>query len=159
MLKDDPLQLYACEITEQPAQPVLSIRTRTNVQDMPQFLGAAYGKVAQYLGQLGEAPAGPPFAAYYNMDMENLEMEAGFPVARPLPGAGEIQASVFPAGKIGAALYTGPYNSMAPAYEALTQYIKDQGCEPTGVSYEMYLNDPSVAPPEELQTRIVFPLK
>jgi len=33
------------------------------------------------------------------MDMENLDVEMGFTVGRPLPGKGEIQAGEVPAGK------------------------------------------------------------
>ncbi len=38
---------YPCEIKEQPAQPTVSIRTRTSVQALPQVLGQAYGEIAQ----------------------------------------------------------------------------------------------------------------
>ena len=75
---------YHCEVKEQPVQKTLSIRTRAAVQDLPQVFGEGYGAIAQYLGELGEQPIGPPFAAYYNMDMDNLDVEFGFPVARPL---------------------------------------------------------------------------
>ena len=40
---------YTCEIREQAAQPVLSIRTRTPVQELPQAFGRAYGEIALYL--------------------------------------------------------------------------------------------------------------
>ena len=45
---------YECEVKEQAAQPALSIRTRTSVQDISQVLGKAYGAIAKYLGELGE---------------------------------------------------------------------------------------------------------
>ena len=40
-----------------------------------------------------EQPSDAAFAAYYNMDMENLEVEMGFPVDKELAGNGEIIAS------------------------------------------------------------------
>ena len=150
---------YQCEFKEQPAQPVLSVRTTTSVHELPQVLGKTYGAIAQYLGELGEQPAGPPFAAYYNMDMQALDMEAGFPVSRALPGKVEIRAGEIPGGTLATVLHTGPYDQCRAAYEALTQYIKDNGREATGVAYEMYLNDPQQVPPQELQTLVVFPLK
>jgi effector-binding domain-containing protein len=48
---------------------------------------------------------------------------------------------------------------MAPAYEELTQWISGHGYEATGTAYEFYLNEPGKVSPEQLQTRIVFPLK
>ena len=150
---------YKCEVKEQAAQPVLSIRTRTSVQDIPQVLGKAYGAIAQYLGELGEQPAGPPFTAYYNMDMQNLDIECGFPVSRRLAGKNEIQASEIPSGKVATCLYTGPYSEMEPAYDALSRWIEDNGYEATGVVCEMYWSDPDKTPPQELKTQIAFLLK
>jgi effector-binding domain-containing protein len=148
-----------CELLNRPAQPVLSIRTHTSVKNLPAVVGQSFGAIAQYLGQLGQAPTGAPFAAYYNMDMENLDVELGYPVAKKVPGQGNIQPSEIPGGKAGACVYTGPYDQMPPAYEALTTWMKAQGHEATGVSYEFYLNAPDVVPPDALQTQIVFPIK
>jgi len=150
---------YKCEVKEQSAQPALSIRTRTAVQDLAQVLGEAYGAMAQYLGELGEQPAGPPFTAYYNMDMQDLDVEIGFPVYKRLPGKDDIKASEIPGGKAATCLHTGPYSEIAPAYNALSEWIKDNGYEVTGVAYEVYLDDPAQTPPQELRTQILFPLK
>lgn len=150
---------YKCEVKEQPTQPTLSIRTRTSVQELPQVLGQAYGAIAQYLDGLGEHPAGPPFAAYYNMDMQNLEIEIGFPVSKKIAGKDKIQAGEIPAGKMATCVHIGPYSDIAPAYTALSEWIEANGYGATGVAYEMYLNDPSQTPPQELMTQIVFPLQ
>ena len=97
--------------------------------------------------------------AYYNMDMQDLDIEIGFPVSRVLPDKAEVQTSEIPAGKHATCLYTGPYEGLPPAYEALTAWIQAHGYEPTGVAYEHYLNDPATTLPEALQTQIAFPLK
>ncbi|MDY0019877.1 MAG: GyrI-like domain-containing protein [Anaerolineae bacterium] len=149
---------YECEIKETAAQPTLSMRITTAVQDLPQAMGNVYQAVALYLQELGEAPVGAPFSIYYNMDMEALDVEIGYPVAKALPGKGEIKASEMPGGKIATCIYTGPYSDMAPAYDALTQWVQEQSYTPTGVTYEIYLNDPMETAPEGLQTQIVFPL-
>jgi effector-binding domain-containing protein len=64
-----------------------------------------------------------------------------------------------PGGKLAQCLYIGPYNKIEPAYNALTEWVKENGYEATGVAYEFYLNDPGEVAPEELLTQIVFPLK
>ncbi len=150
---------HPCEITEQPAQPTLSIRTRAAVQNLPQVLGDGYGVIMQYLGELGISPTGHPFVIYYNMDMQDLDIELGFPVSQSLPGKGQIHAARMEGGKVAEYLYVGPYADCGPAYEELAQFVKDQGYEATGVAIEYYLNDPSQPPYEEPQTRIVLPLK
>lgn len=150
---------YSCEMKEQTSQPTLTIRTRTAVQNLPQVMGESYGTIAQYLGGLGEQPVGPPFAAYYNTDMQDMDVEIGFPVAKKLAGKDNIKAGELPTGKIASCVYCGPYIEMAPAYEALAIWVEENGYEPTGIAYEFYLNDPGEVTPEELMTQIVFPLK
>ena len=66
------------------------------MQDLREVLGKSYGSIMAYLMELGEQPVDAPFTAYYNMDMQNLDVEIGFPVGKALPGRGEIQASTIP---------------------------------------------------------------
>lgn len=150
---------YVCEIKEQDARPTLSIRTRTAVQDLPRALEQSYGTIMGYMNELGEQPAGPPFVAYYNMDMADLDIEVGLPVARTLPGQAEIQAGAIPGGPAATCLHTGPYDKLEPAYTALTKWVEQHNHIVSGVAYEFYLNDPDETAPEELQTLIVFPLQ
>ena len=149
---------FACNLEQKEAQPVLSIRTFTNEAELPTLVGRAFGSVALYLGELGEAPAGPPFAIYYNLDMQNLDTELGFPVGKPLPGRGEIQSGEIPGGWQASVLYTGPYPGLGQAYQALTEFVQASGRQPTGVAIEFYLNSPMDTPAEKLQTLIIFPL-
>jgi effector-binding domain-containing protein len=113
----------------------------------------------QYLGKTGVQPAGPPFAAYYNMDMQDLDVEIGFPVKEAVQGEGEIEAGAIPGGKYASCLYTGPYENFELPYNALTAWLKEKGQQGIGVSYEFYLNDPEHTPQDKLQTQILFPLK
>ena len=150
---------YECEIKPFPAQRALVIRRRTAVQNLPQVLGEGYGRIMAYLHDLGETPAGPPFIAYYNQDMENLDLELGFPAAKELPGIEDIRATEIPAFHAGTCVHTGPYSALAPAYGALMGWMQSGGYEMTGVAYEVYLNDPDGTPQDKLQTRIILPLK
>jgi len=92
----------------------------------------------QYLGELGEHPAGPAFAAYHNMDMQNFDVEIGFPVSKKLPGKDDIQSGIISKGKTATCIYIGPYKEMKPAYDALMNYMKKNSFVPTGVAYEFY---------------------
>lgn len=149
-----------CEIKKQQAQPVMSIRTRTSMQNLPLVLGKGFGDVVNYIIGQGAQPQGPPFVAYYNLDMENLDIEIGFPVAKKLPGAGEIKPGKIPAGKVASCVYTGPYGEeMKAAYDALHKLMAEKGYESTGTVYEIYYNSPMDTPPSELKTMIIFPLK
>ncbi len=148
---------YNCTIIELDDQPVITVRRTNPVENLPAFFGEVYGMMAHYLGEMGEQPVGMPFAAYYNMDMSALDVEAGFPVARELPGKGEIKSGKIPAGKFAVVKHVGGYDTVGPAYEALSDFVKEQGYEDTGIAYEYYLNDPNegVVP----ETEIRYPLK
>ncbi len=149
---------YVCEITTQPAQPTLSIRTRAAAQGLPAEMGRCFGAIAAYLGTLGQQPICPVYAAYFNMDMSDLDVEIGMGVASPLPGQGEIAASTLPAGDVASTVHEGPYEDIGPAYDTLNTWVRQQRRVPAGVAYEYYLNDPSQTS-EPPRTRIVFPLR
>ena len=149
---------YHCQLKEQPSQPALSVRTRAAVQELPALFEKTYGAIMQYLDEVGEQPTGMPFAAYYNLDMRNLDVEIGFPVARELPGKGNVQPSQFPGGKLASVMHVGQYDQVEPAYDALMLWVNEHGYETTGVAYEIYYSGPET-PPEEIRTEIMFPLK
>lgn len=149
---------YQIEVSEPQPQPTLSVRTRTNLADLPQDLGRIFGQIYQYLLEIGEKPGAAAYSCYYNQDMKDLDVEIGFIVAKPLPGQGEIQAGEIPGGKQVSSIYKGPYNQMEAVYQALTEWMKANNYIPSGKAYEIYLNDPSQVPASELLTRIMFPV-
>lgn len=148
-----------CETIERSAQPTLAVRTRTSLAKLPGVMGQVYGSIMQYLAELGEFPTGAPYAAYFNTDMEDMDVEMGFPVAGALQGDGDMQPGELPGGKAASCIHVGPYDQLEPVYAALSAFVAEQGYEATGVAYESYLNDPGEVAPEELQTQILFPLK
>ena len=150
---------YKSELIDRPLQPMVTIHTHSAVQDLPQVLGQSYQSILQYLGEIGQHPAGAPFVAYHNMDMQNLDIEVGFPTPGELLGKDTIQAGKIPAGKAASCLYVGPYSTIGAAYDSLTRWMSDQGLEGTGVCYEIYLTDPTGTAPDAQQTQIVMPLK
>ena len=137
----------------------MSMRTSTPVENLSKVMGECYGEIMQYLGPKGIQPAGPPFAMYYNMDMSNLDVEIGFPVAVNAEGNGRVNPGKLPGGKDAVAIHVGPYDKIGETYNRLTAYVKEQGLETLPFSYEFYLNDPGDTPPEELETEIHFPIK
>ncbi|HHU89469.1 MAG TPA: GyrI-like domain-containing protein [Clostridiaceae bacterium] len=150
---------YQITLKQQAAQPVLSIRKITSISKLPEEIGKAYGMIAMYMQEMGEQPKEAPFTAYYNMDMENLDVEMGFPVSRPIEGRGDIKAGELPEGKYVEGMYKGPYSEMSPAYDAISAWMKEKGLTPTGIAYEYYFNTPGEVPDSELLTKIVFPVK
>ncbi len=149
--------MFPCEVRHEAARPTLSMRFRAPVGELTTRFGVVYGAIIAYLQALGEEASGAPFAAYYNMDMENLDIEAGFPVARRLPGKGEIIADELAEGLFAVCHYVGPYDGVSVAYDALTDFARESGYTPSGIAYEWYFDGPEV-PPEKTRTEVAFPV-
>jgi len=147
---------YIIEMVETQEQPTLILKTVTSVGELPEILGKAFMDIVTHIMELGEQPIGPAFVGYFNMDMERLELEIGFPVSKELPGKGDILSGHIPAGKQVTCMYKGPYMEMPPAYEEIQKWIKDKGYKPLGPVYEHYYNSPEEVPESELLTKIVF---
>jgi effector-binding domain-containing protein len=145
------------EVLKKREQPTLFIRTKARVEDLPMLIGENYGKMETYLEELGEYLSEVPYVAYHNMDMQNLDVEIGFPVCKALAGRGEIQAGFIPAGKGVFCMYRGPYHEMEPVYNEMAKWIEENNYKPVGAVYEHYYNDPSF-PESEMLTMIVMPL-
>ena len=99
-----------------------------------------------------------PFVAYHNMDMQDLDIEMGFPVANRLSGKGDIKLINIPGGKHAFCMYLGAYSGLEPVYREMAEWIQKNGYEATGDAYEHYYNGPG-RPENELLTKIVMPLK
>jgi len=138
-------------------QPTLSIRTRTKVEDLPVLIGESYCKMAAYLKELGELLSDVPYVAYHNTDMQNLDVEIGFPVPTALPAKEDIQSGSIPESKVAFCMYRGAYREMVSTYGEMATWIEENGLKPVGTAYEHYYNGPEY-PESELLTMIVMPV-
>jgi hypothetical protein len=72
--------------------------------------------VRGWLRSRGVEPAGQPFIRYNVIDMDRqLEVEAGFPVAAPMTGEGQVLAAILPAGRFATLWHTGHPDGLADA--------------------------------------------
>lgn len=142
----------------QPSLPVLYVRTRCPVQALGQVAGECWGQIGAYLAELGAAPTSGPYMAYYNADMNDLDVEMGFPVTGPLPDRGNLQFRALPECRVATCLHVGSYSQIGATYSALQAWMSEQGLNCSSQMYEWYLNDPDQVAPEELLTRIAWVL-
>jgi effector-binding domain-containing protein len=147
-----------CERTTRELSPSAVIRTRCSVKDLPNVIGPIYQSIGGYFQANGILPAGPPYVGYHNDDMQDLDLEIGFPVMEPIEGQDEIVPSSIPAGEFASTMHIGPYHEIEQAYTRLSAWIEAQSFQPAGQCYEIYLNDPADTPQDALQTLILFPL-
>ncbi len=139
-------------------QPAIAIRESVPVARLPEFFGRAFGVLMEYAGRHGAEFAGPPFAQYYSVEPEAVDVEAGFPLTRAIEGEGEVRGLTLPAGPAAEVLYRGPYSGTGAVYAELFGWIAQHGKEPAGPCREVYLNEPGAVPESALETLIIQPL-
>ncbi|HEY7468593.1 MAG TPA: GyrI-like domain-containing protein [Acidimicrobiia bacterium] len=141
-------------------QPTLVMTGKMRVEEIKDWIGTAYARVAEQVGKLGLTFAGPPFARYRPLDesFEEFEIEAGFPIDRPASGVGEVTSSSLPGGTAAVVTHIGPYDQMRPAYEAIQSWIEAKGGTSSDVPWEVYYSDPVAEPdPSTWRTEIYQP--
>lgn len=132
------------------------VRKRCSVEVLPAVLGESYSKIMAYMTQLGSIPAGAPYVAYLNQDMNDLEIEIGVPTAMYMADTKEIVMSEIPEGEYISAIYTGAYSGLKVAYGEMSAYLTEHGLTIKGAAYETYLNDPQNTEDDQLMTEIIF---
>jgi len=148
------------ELTQQAEQFTLHVRLKTSVAGLNEAFDKNFALIESYLSEIGEQPAAAPYAAYYNHDMQNLDVEMGFPVAKALPGRDEIKAGIIPAFEQAVCgIHKGSYNSLDETYGQIYQYIADNNFEIAGAHYDFYISNPDNTSENELITRIAIPVK
>ena len=140
-------------------QPTLFIRTKTSVDKLPMLIGESYGKMEAYLQEMGAYLTDIPYVAFHSyLDMQNLDVEIGFPVPKVLEGKDDIKSGVISASKVVFCLHRGAYSETELTYNEMIKWIESNKCKPTGVAYEYYYNSPTDFPESEMLTRIVMPI-
>ena len=65
-----------------------------------------------------------------------------------------MEAAVLPGGDVASVIYRGPYSGVGTAYEAVQEWLRQNGYKVSGEPWESYLDGPEVAEP---RTIVQFP--
>ncbi|VAW07348.1 Transcriptional regulator, MerR family [hydrothermal vent metagenome] len=151
---------YDVQILEEMPRLVAATKVRTNLRRIGDDIGAGFGTLMQGLGRAGIAPSGAPLIVYHDVIDEETEgyIEICVPVDRSIPNAAEVYTRELEGGAMASTVHHGPYQEIAPAYHTLTGWVSEHGHELAGPPRETYLNDPQVVLPEDLLTRVDFPI-
>jgi len=141
------------------SHPTACIRSVASVDRLPQVLGEAYGSLISYLTQLNIVPDSAPYVAYFNQDLQNLEIEIGFQIPNTVPEKDDIKCGEIAKGEYLQHLYVGPYDKMESTYDSIMKWMMENNNDPKGTAYEFYLNDPASTPVNDLKPLIMFPVE
>lgn len=145
-------------LTEMVETKTAAMRIITTPQNEGPLIREGLPKILAYLRALGVEPNGAPYTRYVEYSASRVEIEIGFPTAKPISGSDEVYASVLPDGKAATLLYVGPYEQIAPAYEKINDWMKEHQHKLRAPTWEVSLNDPRQTTPDRYETLIVFPI-
>ncbi len=150
----------AVAIVELEAVRVATVRAIVAPDDLPAFMADALGMVAIALDRCGIRPSGPPFARYYSMSADGLDVAAGFPVAEPFLGAGVVHPGVLPAGEAAVATHVGGFAGLEAAWQALRRAVDTLGRRRGKDPWEVFFVGPGSGVDESTwRTELVWPLE
>ena len=140
--------------------PSLVVTARTSQADKIQDLAGVFSTIVDTLSDEDIEPEGAPFAVYDTLEIEasSIDLIAGFPVPAGTKPPRKLQAGAMPGGKAAVTIHKGPYEELLQAHRALREWMTQQGIEPTGPPWEVYLDNPRTTPAAELTARICYPV-
>ncbi|NND04507.1 MAG: GyrI-like domain-containing protein [Acidimicrobiia bacterium] len=151
---------YEIQMTQTAPQLVAAIKTRTSRKTISSDIATGFGTLVHALASAGATAAGPPMVIYHSMIDEETEgdIELCIPVATPVESSNDIYSCEVGGDHIAMVMHRGPYHELSAAYGAITQWIGEHGHSPAGPPREIYLNDPQTVAPEDLLTRVEWPI-
>lgn len=151
---------YVVLLSQASAQRVAAVKLHTSLSKIASDIQAGFGTLMQGLGQSGVAPIAAPMLVYHNViDQESEgDIEVAVPVGVTFSGAGDVYERELEAGTVATVTHQGPYAGIVRAYHALTLWVSENGYDIAGPTREIYVNDPQVVAPDEILTRLEFPI-
>jgi len=134
----------------------------------------AYNRINEAFGRLGDIagraglfnhPGAAMIAIYYDdpesTPVDELRSAAAVVVAEKLQIPDGLTEHRLPAGRYACTTHVGPYERLGDTWSKLMgEWIPANNLRMAhGESYEVYLNDPSTTPKEELRTEICVPVE
>ena len=141
------------------AEPIAVRDARTTIAELSANISESLGEVWTFVREAVDLGPRHSVVLYKgNPNAGPADVEIGVQVARPFDGTSPagVRCSELPAGRVARAMHRGPYDQMAPTYQAIENWAKDTGHTLSGPSWEIYgdwTEDPS-----QLKVEIVFML-
>lgn len=120
----------------------------------------AQAVVSAFLKRNALTPAGPLLSITQKQENDKISLRVGIPYTGATPTTQiEVKTGKTPAGLALKVMNTGSRVAMRPVYARIDAYVAAHRLEPTGGSWEVFLDDPATTPADQLRTAIYYPLK
>lgn len=148
------------ELTSLDPTPAAVVRETVPMSELTAFFDRVFDAVMTAVQEQQVAIAGPPFAMYFGMPSDTVEIAAGFPTASlTSETAGGVVPFELPGGRAVQLLHVGSYEDLGEAYGRVTAWMGEQGLTPADAMWETYLSEPTPGgDPAANRTLITWPV-
>lgn len=151
---------YRIETKEVKPQPVMSARVTCRVGEVGPLLKQSLLEVYAHLEKHGARPNGPPFTRYHGYTGTQVDFEAGYPVAAPVPAGEGISAGELPGGTVVCTVHVGPHEDLPKAHDAIDVWMREKGKVSRGDQWEYYWTVPDEWTDRgTFKTELLWPVK
>lgn len=151
---------YDIEVENVEPLQVAAVRLETNRSQIGEDIGRGFSMLMGAMGAASAHPAGAPLVVYHSVldEFTHGEIEICVPVAATVTSDSGVYTRDLEGGSVATTIHRGPYPELATAYGVVMGWISEHGYEIAGPPREIYLNDPQQVAPEDLLTRVEFPV-
>jgi effector-binding domain-containing protein len=114
--------------------------------------------IFSHLQANGVAMSGAPFARYHGGAGNTIDLEVGLPVGAGFPETDTIKRRSLPGGDVLATVHVGEYEQLRDAVAAMAEWRVANGRTAGGPYWEVYVDDPSTVPADQVRTELFEPL-
>lgn len=147
-----------------PGSRYVGVKTVCPITDLAAHMQGDMAKLMEWLGKSGGTPSGKPFSICHKWDLAKgtADYTLAFPFATAPPAVPEAFTSgSIPACCVYQVRHTGPYRFLGNAWAAGVMRGRAKIYTANGKidAFEVYENDPTVVPENDLVTVLNFPMK
>jgi effector-binding domain-containing protein len=152
---------YEFETKQVDPEPIAAIRATTTPSELGGQFATWLPAVRTFLEEKGLRVAGPSMARYHDFREDFVDVEAGYVIEAP--GKPETKNAIstgeLPGGTVAATWHIGPYDTISKAFDALHDWIHQQGMEEGSGPWEIYWTSPGDEPDSsKWRTEIRWPV-
>lgn len=142
-----------------PASDAVAIRTTLPLQALRDFFNEAFLELSERIREAGAFSVGPPFVRYYAVTPESVDVEAVMSCDREVPVTGRVKRLHLNASQAAIVRHVGRYDKMKPAYDAITEWMSNNGKHAIEAPREVYVTTGAEIPdPSEWVTLVEQPI-
>ena len=144
--------------------PYMGLYNKTSYKDFKNQMAKDFSLLLPYTNEhYKDIVNGPAFSIYHKFDVlkNRVEYTLGVPIKYTIPfSQKEFHIGSFPKMKVYSIELNGPFRHLPNAWAAQQMRIQNKKIKPSKKNppFELYLNNPTDTPEEELRTKVLFPV-